>query len=61
MNLRRETLVVLCWFSLVEWRGVKWEVVEVNGLLTGVAAAGPALEQWLEQEDRLRESQAGRW
>ena len=52
---------MLCWFSLVEWRGVKWEVVEVNGLLTGVAAAGPALEQWLEQEDRLRESQAGRW
>jgi len=37
------------------------ELVEIDGLLTGVAAAGPAFEQWLEQEDRLRKAQAGRW
>ena len=36
-------------------------MVEIDWLLAGLAAAGPALEQWLEQEDRLREGQAGRW
>jgi len=40
---------------------MKWEPVEIDGLVAGVAAAGPALEQGLEQEDRLREGQAGRW
>jgi hypothetical protein len=28
---------------------VEEEVDEVNGLLAGLAAASPALEQWLEQ------------
>jgi hypothetical protein len=37
------------------------QVVEIDRLLTGVAAAGPALEERLEQEDCLREGQAGRW
>jgi hypothetical protein len=36
------------------------EVVEIDWSLTGLAAAGPALEEWLEQEDCLREGQAGR-
>jgi hypothetical protein len=36
------------------------ESVEIDGLLAGLAAAGPALEQWLEQEDCLWERQAGR-
>ena len=35
--------------------------MEVDGLLAGGAAAGPALEDWLEQEDCLWEGQAGRW
>jgi hypothetical protein len=30
-------------------------------LLAGLAAAGPAPEQGLEQMDCLRERQAGRW
>jgi hypothetical protein len=37
------------------------ELVEIDRLLAGVTAAGPALEKGLEQEDRLRERQAGRW
>jgi hypothetical protein len=40
--------------------GVKREPVEIDGLLAGLTAAGPALEDRLEQEDRLREGQAGR-
>ena len=40
---------------------VKRQPVEIDWLLAGLAAAGPALEQGLEQEDRLREGQAGRW
>ena len=36
-------------------------MVEVDGSLAGGAAAGPALEQWLEQSDCLGEGQAGRW
>ncbi|MGI8429861.1 MAG: hypothetical protein ACR2OB_11285 [Solirubrobacteraceae bacterium] len=46
--------------SLVELVGMEQELVEVDGLVAGVAAAGPALEQRLEQEDRLWEGQAGR-
>jgi hypothetical protein len=44
--------------GLGDW--VKGESVEIDGLLAGLAAAGPALEQRLEQEDCLREGQAGR-
>jgi hypothetical protein len=36
------------------------ETVEIDWSLAGLAAAGPALEQWLEQVDCLREGQAGR-
>ena len=39
---------------------VKREPVEIDGLLACLAAAGPAFEQRLEQEDCLREGQAGR-
>jgi hypothetical protein len=34
---------------------------QVDGLLAGGTAAGPALEQRLEQQDCLGEGQAGRW
>jgi hypothetical protein len=37
------------------------ELDEVDGLLAGGTAAGPALEQGLEQLDCLGEGQAGRW
>jgi len=40
---------------------VQGEAVEIDWLLAGLAAAGPALEQWLEQLDCLGEGQAGRW
>jgi hypothetical protein len=46
-----------------EWLIAEWpegELVEVDWLLAGLAAAGPALEHWLEREDCLREGQAGR-
>ena len=36
------------------------ELDEVHRLTAGLAAAGPALEQWLEQEDCLGKGQAGR-
>jgi hypothetical protein len=36
------------------------ESIEIDWSLTGLAAAGPALEERLEQVDRLREGQAGR-
>ena len=39
---------------------VKGELVEIDGLLTGLAAAGPALEDRLHQQHGLRECQAGR-
>jgi len=39
---------------------VKGEPVEIDGVLARLAAAGPALEERLEQEDCLREGQAGR-
>jgi len=37
------------------------QVSEVDGLLAGGAAAGPAAHQWLEQENCLGKGQAGRW
>ena len=36
------------------------DLVEVDWLLAGLTAAGPALEDRLEQSDCLREGQAGR-
>ncbi len=36
------------------------ELVEVDGLLAGSAAAGPAAEDGLEEQHRLRQCQAGR-
>jgi hypothetical protein len=36
------------------------EVFEVDGLVTGSAAAGPAAEDGLEEQHRLRECLAGR-
>ncbi len=35
------------------------ELVEVDGLVTGSAAAGPAAQDGLEEQHRLREGQAG--
>jgi hypothetical protein len=40
---------------------VQEELDEIDRLLAGLAAAGPALEEWLEQLDCLGEGQAGRW
>jgi hypothetical protein len=37
------------------------ELVEIDWLLAGLAAAGPALEDWLQGEHRSRQCQAGRW
>ena len=37
------------------------ELDEVDRLLAGLAAAGPAIEQWLEQLNCLGKGQAGRW
>jgi hypothetical protein len=45
-------------FGLSGW--VQGETVEFDWLLAGLAAAGPALEERLEQLDCLREGQAGR-
>jgi len=39
---------------------VKGEPVEIDWVLAGLAAAGPALEERLEQENCLRKRQAGR-
>jgi len=36
------------------------ELVEVDGLLAGAAAAGPAAQDGLKQQHRLRQRQAGR-
>jgi hypothetical protein len=38
----------------------EWELGEVDWLLAGLTAAGPAFEDRLEQSDCLREGQAGR-
>jgi hypothetical protein len=40
---------------------VEGDLVEVDGLFAGVAAAGPAFEDRLEQVDCPWEGQAGRW
>jgi hypothetical protein len=40
---------------------VQQEFDEIDWLLAGLAAAGPALEQRLEQFDCLGKGQAGRW
>src|SRR5450432_1443749 len=37
------------------------EIVEIDWLLAGGAAAGPALPDGLQQQHRLRECQSGRW
>lgn len=39
---------------------VKRELFEVDGSLAGLAAAGPALQERLQQEHRLGQCQAGR-
>ena len=36
------------------------ELVEVDGLLAGSAAAGPAAQDGLQEQHRLRQRQAGR-
>ena len=45
---------------LLGW-AVEGELVEVDLLLAGGAAAGPALEDRLQELDGFRECQAGRW
>jgi hypothetical protein len=47
--------------SFVLLVGVREELVEVDWLPAGLAAAGPTLEDWLQGEHCLRECQAGRW
>jgi len=47
--------------SLIVTGSAEEELDEVDGLVAGGAAAGPALEQRLEQFDCLGECQAGRW
>jgi hypothetical protein len=47
--------------SLVVKDPAQEELDEVNWLLAGLTAAGPAFEQWLEQVDCLGKGQAGRW
>ena len=46
--------------SLVAAGEVERELVELDGLLTGLAAAGPAPEERLHQQRGLRECQPGR-
>jgi hypothetical protein len=47
-------------FSLVVSGAVQGECGEVDWLVAGVTAAGPALEEGLEQLDCLGKGQAGR-
>lgn len=47
--------------SLVLGRMAKGEVGEVYWLLAGVAVSGPAVEDGLEEADRLGEREARRW
>ena len=66
MSGRRDfavTLLVVLWgLSLGLWGGQgEGNVIDVDRLLAGGAAAGPALEERLQEQDRLRECQAGRW
>jgi hypothetical protein len=37
------------------------QVGKLDGLATGAAATGPALQDGLQQQHGLRERQAGRW
>ena len=37
------------------------ELFEVDGLLAGAAAVGPAAQDGLQEQHGLRERQAGRW
>jgi hypothetical protein len=53
---------VLCYFlSFVVEHSVQDQLDQIDGLLAGRAAAGPALEKWLEQLNCLGKGQAGRW
>jgi hypothetical protein len=38
----------------------EFELVEIDGLVTGAAAAGPAAQDGLQKQHRLRECQADR-
>jgi len=54
----RAQLIVLCYVSslaLALWS--EWEVVEVDGLLAGLASAVPAFEDWLQQPNDLGKGQ----
>jgi hypothetical protein len=44
--------------SLILSGVVEWELVEVDGLLAGLAAAGPALEDRLQQPHGLLEGES---
>jgi hypothetical protein len=58
---QRRRLIVLCYVSFGLWGGLgERDVIEVDGLLAGAAAAGPALEERLHEQHGLRECQAGR-
>jgi hypothetical protein len=55
---RRIPLIVLCYVSslaLALWS--EWKVVEVDGLLAGLAPAVPAFEDWLQQPNDLGKGQ----
>ena len=52
----RRRLVGLCYSR--RWKSASW--CEVDGLVAGAAAAGPAAQDGLQEQHRLRECQAGR-
>ena len=56
----RPPLIIALLGSLVLPMAVEWELVEVDGLVAGVAAAGPAVEEGLQEPDGLGEREAGR-
>ena len=53
-------VVVLCWVSLVVAVQCECQSVEMDVAVAGSAAAGPALEERLQEQHGLRECQAGR-
>jgi len=55
----RSSSALVC-VSLALRRSPQWQVGEVDGLLAGGAAAGPALKDGLQQQHRLGQCQAGR-
>jgi hypothetical protein len=57
MTIRTNSALLLRSFSLWE----EGELVEVDGLVAGSAAAVPTLEHGLERQHRLGECQASRW